>query len=70
MPQQLAFHDLVLEVPSPGRYELAMLVGGEEIGRQPVWIGTAAAVRRLGPQGSPVAVQAFAASYGLQALDR
>ena len=39
MPQQLAFHDLVLEVPSPGRYELAMLVGGEEIGRQPIWIG-------------------------------
>jgi len=39
MPQQLAFHDLVLEVPSPGRYELAMLVGGEEIGLQPIWIG-------------------------------
>ena len=44
MPQQVAFHDLVLEVPSPGRYELALLANGEEIGRQPIWIGTAGAL--------------------------
>jgi hypothetical protein len=40
MPQQLAFHDLVLEVPSPGRYELTMLASGEEIVRQPIWMST------------------------------
>ena len=44
MPQQVAFHDLVLEVPSSGRYELALLANDEEIGRQPIWIGTAAAL--------------------------
>ena len=40
MPQQVAFHDLVLEVASPGRYELALLANGEEIGRQPMIFGT------------------------------
>jgi hypothetical protein len=40
MPQQVAFHDLVLEVPSPGRYELALLANGDEIGRQPMIFGT------------------------------
>jgi len=34
----------VLEVPSPGRYELALLANDEEIGRQPIWVGTAAAL--------------------------
>lgn len=40
-PQQLLFHDLAVHVPQPGRYELALLAGGEEIGRQPLWISLA-----------------------------
>jgi hypothetical protein len=32
MPQQVAFHDLLLKVPSPGRYEVALLANGKEIG--------------------------------------
>jgi hypothetical protein len=43
-PQQLIFHDLVIHVPRAGRYELALLAGGEEIGRQPLLIGPASAL--------------------------
>jgi hypothetical protein len=39
-PQQLFFQDLVVHVPRAGRYELALLAGGEEIGRQPLLVGT------------------------------
>ncbi len=39
-PQQLFFHDLELFVPTAGRYDLALLAGGEEIGRQPLLLGT------------------------------
>jgi hypothetical protein len=49
MPQQLAYHDLLLAVPVAGRYDLALLAGGEEIGRQPLLIGPAEALRGPGP---------------------
>jgi hypothetical protein len=39
-PQQLLFHDLEIFVPQAGRYDLALLAGGEEIGRQPLLLGT------------------------------
>jgi hypothetical protein len=45
-PQQLAFHELIVSVPGPGRYEMALLAGGEEIGRQPLLIGSASALTR------------------------
>jgi hypothetical protein len=43
-PQQLIFHDLVITVPRAGRYELALIAGGEEIGRQPLLVGPASAL--------------------------
>ena len=47
-PQQLAFHELIVSVQEPGRYEMALLAGGEEIGRQPLLIGPAEAFRSDG----------------------
>jgi hypothetical protein len=39
-PQQLLLHGLGIFVPRAGRYDLALLAGGEEIGRQPMIFGT------------------------------
>ena len=39
-PQQLLLHGLDIFVPRAGRYDLALLAGGEEIGRQPMIFGT------------------------------
>jgi hypothetical protein len=39
-PQQLLLHGLNIFVPRAGRYDLALLAGGEEIGRQPMIFGT------------------------------
>lgn len=44
-PQQLAFHELIVSVQKPGRYEMALLAGGEEVGRQPLLIGPAEVFR-------------------------
>ena len=33
---QLTFHDLLIDVPMAGRYEMAVLADGQEIARQPV----------------------------------
>lgn len=37
---------LIVSVQKPGRYEMALLAGGEEIGRQPLLIGHASALTR------------------------
>jgi hypothetical protein len=39
-PHQLLFHDVKLCVPQAGRFELVLLAGDEEIGRQPLLLGT------------------------------
>jgi hypothetical protein len=44
-PQQLAFHELLVSVEKPGRYDLALLTGGDEIARQPLLIGPADVLR-------------------------
>ena len=40
-PQQLAFHELLVSVEKPGRYDMVLLAGQDEIGRQPLLIGPA-----------------------------
>lgn len=36
---QLAFHDLIIAAPLPGRYDFALLADGEQIAHQPLLIG-------------------------------
>jgi hypothetical protein len=49
-PQQLAFHELRVSVEKPGRYEMALLTGDDEIARQPLLIGTAEVFRAEPPR--------------------
>ena len=44
-PHQMAFHDLMVRIPAPGRYDFVLLAGGEEIGGQPLLIGSAELLR-------------------------
>jgi hypothetical protein len=44
-PQQLAFHELLVSMDKPGRYDLELLAGGDEIARQPLLIGPADVLR-------------------------
>lgn len=39
VPAQLAFYEVLLEMPGPGRYDLALNVSGQEMCRQPLLIG-------------------------------
>ena len=41
MVAQLVFEELRVSVPKPGRYDLALLAGDDEIARQPLLIGPA-----------------------------
>ena len=47
-PQQLAFHELLVSVEKPGRYDMVLLAGQDEIGRQPLLIGPAEVFRDEG----------------------
>jgi hypothetical protein len=38
-PMQITFDELLVSVPKPGRYDLALLTGDDEIARQPLLIG-------------------------------
>jgi len=44
-PQQLAFHELLVSVQRPGRYDMVLLAGQDEIRRQPLLIGPAEVFR-------------------------
>jgi hypothetical protein len=44
-PQQLAFHELLVRVDAPGRYDLVLVDGAHEIARQPLLIGPAEVFR-------------------------
>jgi hypothetical protein len=41
VPSQLAFHEVTLQMPAPGRYDLALNVSGQEMCHQPLLIGPA-----------------------------
>jgi len=45
VPMQITFDELRVLVDEPGRYDLVLLAGGDEIATQPVLIGTAEVVR-------------------------
>ena len=45
MVAQLVFEELRVNVPKPGRYDLVLLTGGDEIARQPLLIGPADVLR-------------------------
>jgi len=47
-PQQLAFHELLVSVERPSRYDMVLLAGQDEIGRQPLLIGPAEVFRDEG----------------------
>jgi hypothetical protein len=38
-PHTVDLHDLPLDVPQPGRYDLVVSANGQEIGAQPLWVG-------------------------------
>jgi len=40
-PMQITFDELRVSVPKPGRYDLALLTGDDEIARQPLLVGRA-----------------------------
>ena len=42
---QITFDELRVSVPKPGRYDLALLTGDDEIARQPLLIGLADVLR-------------------------
>ena len=44
-PQQLAFHELTVSVEKPGRYDMVLVAGEQEIAHQPLPIGPAAVFR-------------------------
>lgn len=44
-PQQLAFHELLVRVDRPGRFDMVFLAAGDEIARQPLLIGPAGVFR-------------------------
>jgi hypothetical protein len=44
-PQQLAFHELLVSVDRPGRFDLVLVAGEDEIARQPLLIGPAEVFR-------------------------
>lgn len=39
MVAQLVFEELRVSVPKPGRYDVALLTGDDEIARQPLLVG-------------------------------
>jgi hypothetical protein len=45
----LAFHELIVSVDKPGRYDMVLLAGDEEIAHQPLLIGPAAAFQADDP---------------------
>jgi len=45
MVAQLGFEELRVRVPKPGRYDLTLLTGDDEIARQPLLIGPADVLR-------------------------
>lgn len=44
-PTEVAFSDLTLTVPAPGRYSLVLLLNGAETARRTLWIGSPEALR-------------------------
>jgi len=44
-PQQLVFHELLVGVEQPGRYDMVLVAGDREIAHQPLLIGPAAVFR-------------------------
>ena len=45
LPSEVAFNDLTLAVPRPGRYRLVLLLNGEEAAHRTLWFGPAEAFR-------------------------
>jgi len=45
MVAQLVFEELLVSTPKPGRYDLALLTGDDESGRQPLLIEPAEVFR-------------------------
>jgi hypothetical protein len=39
-PHELGFYDLLLPLPQPGKYELALLATGQPIARHGIWMDT------------------------------
>jgi hypothetical protein len=39
LPHTVDLHDLILDIPEPGRHDLVALANGQEIGLQILWIG-------------------------------
>ena len=40
-PQQVAFYEPLVRADAPGRYDLALLTGDDDIARQPLLVGPA-----------------------------
>ena len=38
-PHKVAFHDLVLDIPQAGRYDLVLRANGEDLASQGLWVG-------------------------------
>lgn len=38
-PHELAFYELLLKIPAPGKYAMLLLANGQEIARQGLWCG-------------------------------
>jgi hypothetical protein len=45
LPSEVAFNDLTLAVPRPGRYTLVLLLNGEEAAQRTMWFGPGEAFR-------------------------